>query len=164
MVIYLISMGNGLLDVGWVLGIDISDFMEIFVSFVRKFFGILMGSYIVEIVIFGDSDYIDYFILFEDGVDRDGFFEEILVESDFVGNGVIVDLDFYEVGFFLFEGSFVNLGVGEDMDDGVVFFDVFEVVGDGGVVVFRVFFGVFGECFFFVFVLVFVEVVFDFIV
>lgn len=162
-VIYLIGMGNSLLDVGRMLGIDIGDFVEIFVSFVGKFFGVLFGGDIVEIVIFGDGDNVNYFVFFEDGVDGDGFFEEVVVEFDFVGDGVIVDLDFYEVGFFLFEGGFVDLGVGKNVDDGVVFFDVFEFVGDGGIVVFGVFFGVFGESFFFGFVLVFVEVVFDFI-
>lgn len=52
---------------------------------------------------FSDSDDVNHLVLLKDGVNFDFLFEESSGEVDFLGNVSSIDLNFYDVIFFLSE-------------------------------------------------------------
>eukprot|EP00178_Gracilaria_changii_P002665 TRINITY_DN13974_c0_g1_i2.p1 TRINITY_DN13974_c0_g1~~TRINITY_DN13974_c0_g1_i2.p1 ORF type:complete len:242 (-),score=21.76 TRINITY_DN13974_c0_g1_i2:33-758(-) len=82
-------------------------------------------------VSFSDSNDINVFSFFENLVYGDFFFEQIVSKLDFVFNRSSVDLDFIDVGFFVFEVYFIGLGVADKSDYGAVLDDsVFGLFSD----------------------------------
>lgn len=71
-------------------------------GFVWKSGDVLTGDDVFVIFIFRDVDEINYFVLLEYGVDWYSFFEESVVKVNFGGDVIIVNLNFYNVSFFLF--------------------------------------------------------------
>lgn len=92
----------------------------------------------------GDSQNITVFILFEDCIDSDFFFEKSIGEVDFLGDSSSVNLDFNNVVFLLSQVEEFHLSGSNDSDDGAIFFDSVEGNIDG-FFFFRVFLLVFGE-------------------
>ena len=95
---------------------------------------------------FGHSNAVDHLVLLEDRVDFDWLLEEAVAEAHLVLNAAAVDLDLHKVGLLLLEGSYANLGVGEDTDDGAVLLDALEFTCDRGTLGFGVLLGILGEC------------------
>lgn len=63
------------------------------------------------------------FVLFEDLVDSDFLFEEIVGELDLLLNSSSIDLDFKDVVLLLSEVEFAHLGVDDNSNDGAVLLD-----------------------------------------
>ena len=144
-VTHLTSTGNSPLDVGRVPGTDTSDLAETLVGLARKLLGSPTGGDTVVSVTLGNGNDVDHLVVLEDGGDLDGLLEETVAVGDLVGDGATVDLDLHKVGLLLLEGSLVDLGVGEDTDDGAVLLDALELTGDGLAGGLGVLLGVLGE-------------------
>jgi len=86
----------------------------------------------------GHGDRINHLILFKNTRYLNRLLEQSLSEIDLVGYAAAVDLNLHQVGFFLLERGLVDLGVGEDADDGAVLFDALELAGDARAGVVRV--------------------------
>jgi hypothetical protein len=71
----------------------------------------------------GDSQNVDHLILVKDRINFNFFFEESLGEIDFLRDVSSVDLDFDDVIFLLSEVQQFHLGVGNNSDDGAIFFN-----------------------------------------
>lgn len=96
----------------------------------------------------GDTDDIDHFIVIENGVNFDFFFEVALDKVNFLSGGTTIDLNFENVIFLLSQlGESFHLGSADSSNNGGVFFDSVHLDIDGFFFV-VIFFGVFGESFF----------------
>lgn len=130
-------------------------------SFTRQTFSSPTGSDTLETVTLGDSDDVNVLVLFEDAVDGDLLFEVGVGPVDLVGNVSTVQLDFNEMGAFLAEGSFADLGVGEDTDDRGNTLQLFKGSSDGGSSVSLILLSKLGEGLAFRAIPVLVEAAFD---
>jgi len=74
----------------------------------------------------GNSENIEVFVLFEDAINSDFFFEKSESEINFLGDGSSVNLDFDNVVSLLSEIEEFHLGGGNDSDNGAVLFDSVE--------------------------------------
>jgi hypothetical protein len=163
MIAFLTSTGNRVLNTGRMPRADTRDFAETAMRFARQTGDAPARDDAFDAFAFGDANDVDHFVGGEDGVDGDFLFEESFGEIDFFSDGVAtVDLNFHDVGFALTDVDFVDLGVGDDADDGGVFLDAFEGGVEFGAVSFQT--GrVFGEGFFLGAVPVFIKAAFDLI-
>jgi hypothetical protein len=98
----------------------------------------------MESFTFGNSQNITIFILFENRVNSNFFFEKIVSKVNFLGNGSSINLDFNNVIFLLSKVEEFHLSSGNNSDDGAVFFDSVKR-NINGFFFFRVFLLVFGE-------------------
>jgi len=72
----------------------------------------------------GNTDNINHFILIENGINIDGFFEISVSEINFLFGGTTIDLNFENVVFLLSQlGEGFHLSGNNSTDDGTVFFD-----------------------------------------
>ena len=145
MVTHLTSTGNSPLDVGRVPGTDTGDLAETLVCLTRELLGAPSGGDTVVSVTLGDGDNVDHLVVLEDGADLDGLLKQTVGVRDLVGDAATVDLDLHEMGLLLLERGLVDLGVGENADDGAVLLHALELLGDGLAVFLRVLLGVLGE-------------------
>jgi hypothetical protein len=98
----------------------------------------------LESFTFGDSENVTIFVLFENGVNSDFFFEKGVGEINFLGDGSSVNLDFNNVIFLLSKIQKFHLGGGDDSNDGAIFLDSVQGNVDG-LLFFGIFLLVFGE-------------------
>lgn len=145
MVTLLTGTGNSPLDVGRMPSTDTSDLSETLVGLTGKLLGAPTLGDTAETVTAGNGNDVNNLVLLEDGVDGDGLLEEVLAESNLVGDGTTVELDLHEMGLLLLEGGLSDLSVSEDTDNGAVLLDALELAGDGGTLVLGVLLGVLGE-------------------
>jgi len=142
----LTSTGNGVLDSARMPSSNTSDLSETLVSFSGESGNTPTFDDTFKTVSLGNSDNVDHFVLVEDGVDINGFLEEILGEVNFLSDRATVDLDFHQVSFLLPLSEFSDLGVGQNSDDGTVLLDLSEIGIDSLVLVLRkVFQGILSE-------------------
>ena len=145
MVTYLTITGNSPLDVGRMPSTDTSNLSETLVSLTGKLLGAPAGGDTAESVTLGDGDNVDHLVVLEDGADLNWLLEQTVTVGDLVGDAATVDLDLHKVGLLLLERGLVDLGVGENADDGAVLLHALELAGDGGTALLRVLLGVLGE-------------------
>ena len=145
MVTHLTSTGNSPLDVGRMPGTDTGDLTETLVCLTRELLGAPTGGDTVVSVTLGDGDNVDHLVVLEDGADLNWLLEQTVTVGDLVGDAATVDLDLHKVGLLLLERGLVDLGVGENADDGAVLLHALEFASDGGTALLRVLLGVLGE-------------------
>jgi hypothetical protein len=144
-VTHLTSTGNSPLDVGRMPGSDTGDLAETLVSLTRELLGAPSGGDTVVSVTLGDGNDVDHLVVLEDGADVNWLLEEAVGVRDLVGDASTVDLDLHKVGLLLLERGLVDLGVGEDADDGAVLLHALKLAGDGRAAALGVLLGVLGE-------------------
>ena len=94
---------------------------------------------------FRQNCFVNVFVLVEDGVNSDFLFEESLGKVDLGGSISSVDLDFHNVCLLQSKVELLDLGVGDDTNDGAELLDAFEFGIDALSTIFGVLGGVFGK-------------------
>jgi len=113
----LTSSGDGISNSGWMPGSDTSDLSVPSVGFLLEMFNSESFNDSLESFTFGNSQNIEHFVLFEDRVDSNFFFEKIIGEINFLGGGSSVNLDFNDVIFLLSKVEEFHLGGGQNSDN-----------------------------------------------
>jgi len=93
----------------------------------------------------GNTDNVNVFVLVEDGVNSDFLFEESLGKVDLGGSISSVDLDFHNVSLLQSKVELLDLGMGDDTNNGAELLDAFEFGIDALSAIFGVLGGVFGK-------------------
>jgi len=141
------ASSNSPLDCSGMPGSDTSDLAETSVRFTLQPFDSVSLDDTGHTVTASDSDGVDDLVVFEDISDLDLLLKVLLGESDLIGDGSSVNLDFHDVVLVLSESEFADLGGAKDTDNSAVLADAFEVTLDGllGVLGFLEAVGIFGE-------------------
>lgn len=137
--------GNREHDLRRVPSTDTGDLTETTVGLARKTGNTPTRDDTRVTLTLGNGDQVNALVLLKDRGDVDGLLEVGLGELDLVGDRATVDLDLGKVGLLLRETGEVELGVGEDADDGGVLLDALKLAGDRSTVVLGVLLGVAGE-------------------
>lgn len=93
--------GNGISNSSRVPSSDTSDFSETSMGFFLQVFYVISFNDTGETFTFSGTDDVDHFVLGEDLVRFNFFFEKGVSELDFISDRSTVDLDFIDVVFFL---------------------------------------------------------------
>lgn len=131
-------------DTGRMPCTNTSNLTQTFVGLTGELLGTPTSGDTLETVTLGNTDNIDHFVLFEDGVNVDGLLKVLFGPVDLVGHGSTVQLDLHNVGLLLAELDLADLGVRNDTDDLAVLLDALKLLGDG-LGPFGVLLGVLGE-------------------
>jgi hypothetical protein len=129
-------------------GSDTSDFSVTSMGFLLEMFNSESFDDSLESFTFGNSENIAIFVLFENRVNSDFFFEKSIGEVDFLGNASSVNLDFNNVILLLSKVEKFHLSGGNDSNDSAVFLDSVKR-NINGFFFFAVFLLVFGKSFLF---------------
>jgi len=128
MITVLTSAGHLELDTGRMPGTDTGDLAETTMGLTGQTGNTPTSGDTFVTLTLGDADDIDAFVHVEDGVDRDGLFEQLGAEIDLVGDGTTVDLDLDDVGALLaLQLGLGDLGVADGTDDLAVLLHLFEL-------------------------------------
>jgi hypothetical protein len=118
----LTSTRNRVHDTGRMPSTDTSDLTETLVSLTGELLGTPTMSNTFETFTLGDTNDINHFVLFKDGVDVNGLFKVRTSPFELVGNGATVQLDFNQVSLLDTEvGDGLVLSVDKDTDNLAVF-------------------------------------------
>jgi len=133
-------------DSGRMPGSDTGDLAKTLVSLARQLLHMPTGNNTFNSVTLSDSDDINHLILGKDIFDRNRLLHESAGEIHFLGDRAAVQLDLVNVGLLLALAEELDLGVGDDTDDGAVFLHLAEILFDLLFAIFgRPFLGIFGE-------------------
>mmetsp|Transcript_11480 Transcript_11480/g.29051 ORF Transcript_11480/g.29051 Transcript_11480/m.29051 type:complete len:266 (+) Transcript_11480:1804-2601(+) len=102
------------------------------------------GNSLVTVTL-GDSDDINVLVLVKDGIDSDFLFEESLGKVNLGGSVSSVDLDLHNVGLLQSKIELLDLGVGDNTNDGAELLDALELGINVLASVLGVLFGVLGK-------------------
>jgi hypothetical protein len=147
MVTELTSSGDSVSNSRRMPGSDTSDLSVTSMGFLLKMFNSESFDDSLESFTLGDSQNIEHFVLFEDRVDSNFFFEKVISEVNFLGGGSSVNLDFDDVVFLLSEVKEFHLGGGQNSNNRAIFLDSVQLDIDG-FAGFGIFLLVFGESLF----------------
>jgi len=156
MITQLTGSGDGGENSGRMPSSNTSDFSETSMRFFLQMSNTESFHNSGETFTFGNSNNVNHFTLSENGIDFDGFFEQVITEFNFLFDGTSVQLDFHNVIFLLSEVQQFHLSVDQDSNNGTVFSDSVKV-SFNTLRFFSGFFLIFGESFLFRVVPVFVE-------
>jgi hypothetical protein len=140
----LTGTGDGGGNTGRVPRSNTGDLSQTSVSLTRKTGDSPTGGDTFVTMTLGNSDDINVFVLVEDGVTSDFLFEQALGEVDLSGGVSSVDLDFHDVGLLQTKVELLDLGVGDNTDDGAELLDALEFGFDVLATILGVLLGVLG--------------------
>jgi len=125
------SSSNSPLNGRWMPCTDTSDLSKTSMSLSWKSVDVESLDNTTGSLTSGDRNSINHLIFLEDRFDSDFLLEVILSPLDLSSNITTIDLDFHEVRFLLSEVlKLINLGSGENSDNGAVLLDSFDVSVD----------------------------------
>ncbi len=126
MVSRLTSTGNGIANLRWVPSSDTTNFAQTFVGFTWKTGYAPARNNAFETVTFVDSMGVEHFVLLEDRADGNVLLEQTRCEVNLGRNVPTINLDFHDMCFLLAQLDFLDLGVGNDADDGAMVLDALD--------------------------------------
>jgi len=131
--------------VGRVPASDTSDLTETTVRLTGKTSDTPAGDDTFTTVTTSDTEHVDHLVRSEDTVNGDSLLEQVLGEVNLGSNVTTVDLDLHDVGLLLAKLDLLDLGVGDEANNGAVVLDALELGLDVVVAFLGVLLGVLGE-------------------